>query len=345
MAAYYMNNLDIITNTAGGSDYSKSLEKSEVVSTVKLSLRGIEYYAAWFINRGIEEATKYENSDIKKELCYMNYAKLHKMLYYTIGITLADYGVNLLAKNESVRAHECGAIIHSIVQIARAFDFGLIKRRVDNEGIYVIPDTLVAVMESVYQELGRLDKRDVMRRCKQDGLWIKYMKEYDEICKNGDTSANPDKFPEMEADRIKEHFSKLSPNYFKLDDTLVKNENVIAFEVNGLDQKAFQVISESTLSQESKIISGLFQMRGYSNITKGGMDVYENRIGDVRSQLHEISNNRHLINLIEENYSISINPCVENLRRVHAGSCVEFALSRAKNNIDALIEAEAVPAN
>jgi hypothetical protein len=46
--------------------------------------------------------------------------------------------------------------------------------------------------------------------------------------------------------------------------------------------------------------------------------------------------------MIKENYLVSINPCIENLKHINAGNCVEFVLSRAKNNVDAFVAAEFV---
>jgi uncharacterized phage-associated protein len=297
----------------------------------EIELHNIGWYAAWFINRGIEEANNTKNSALK-ELCFMDYEKLHRLLYYTLGITYAEHYINLLGMDESICALECGPMISSLGWVVANFDYGPIKERVENKGLEQIPNQLVVIMESVYKELGKKKRRELMRHCKKSLFWTRY----------GFAEADPRIIFELNVSKIGRYFRKLKEyghSYFLVDITLHEREEVIMLELSWLKRKpGFRpLLSMPGLNKKAKTLSELLLLPGYTNITAPGIQAYKKKIIAVKKQLEEIADGETLAALTDENYQATIQPCSDWYRRSGHEEYVEFAESRARNNIDALL--------
>ncbi|MCL2408519.1 MAG: hypothetical protein FWC96_02760 [Oscillospiraceae bacterium] len=297
--------------------------------------QGAEWYAAWFINRGIDEADKKKAKNAsEKEIsnCYMTYAKLHKVLYLTFGMVLSKSECGFPIFGGTIRAHECGAVVHSIYKIAEKFDYGLIEEKLWTDALdvleYAHPE-IVEVMEQVYQKVWTKDRRETIRFCKNDSLWVTYAPKYDE-----------NNFKVIPADKIREHFKKYEFGVSGFNEITKSDlDEMRNFEVCGVAKIDYTNggISSNLVDQ----VATLCGIRGYSNITSEGQTAYDNRlkeIGDNIKRLSKADDNDELKRAIRKHYTEAIKMRIDEYNGKSVDFPVaEFVLSRARNNIDAFL--------
>lgn len=111
------------------------------------------------VNKSIEMAVMWTNDNY-----YMNFVKLHKLMYLAQCSMLSEYGRPLFREN--ISAHECGPYVEGLHFIPRKRGFGLIQKKF-SEADFITPSyRRMEVIETVLEEFGARSTAELIQHTK-----------------------------------------------------------------------------------------------------------------------------------------------------------------------------------
>ncbi|MBQ7345964.1 MAG: DUF4065 domain-containing protein [Oscillospiraceae bacterium] len=121
--------------------------------------------AVAMLNKSIDYAFEYNEPKY-----YMDYVKLHKLLYLGQCYILSRYGLRLF--EEDITAHNCGPYVDGIGTIPANYGFGVIKEKIqgdNSKGIIYLPLTFSRdeTVNEILKEFGMCTTDEVVRITKE----------------------------------------------------------------------------------------------------------------------------------------------------------------------------------
>lgn len=101
---------------------------------------------------------------------YVDFYKLHKLLYYAQGYMLAKEGIQLF--EEDIEAHNCGPLIPEVGELAGQFDS--ITKRFFNNNIFALTPDRINVIKFIVNKIGFYTKEKLVNMSKQGSLYKYY---------------------------------------------------------------------------------------------------------------------------------------------------------------------------
>lgn len=124
--------------------------------------------AKHMINSSIELVQQHQNQNY-----YINFYKLHKLLYFAQGYMLGHYNSHLF--EEDIEAHSCGPFIPKILDLAIGYND--ILKKFDRIEICPITEDRIEAINHTLQVYGYWSKDELVNRSKQTAPYCQFFAE------------------------------------------------------------------------------------------------------------------------------------------------------------------------
>lgn len=122
-------------------------------------------------------------SERKSAQYYMDYVKLHKILYLGQCLVLSQYGITLF--NENISAHHCGPYIEEELDfITAAYGFEPIRTLVDRKGhepvFLPLPALRNEIVDNLLDKVGAETTETIVKMTKNTTAYLKHKEDLDD---------------------------------------------------------------------------------------------------------------------------------------------------------------------